>query len=1562
MNLISQKPHLQKVLKSISIQNTGFRHFAEQYLQHLSANDLNILKLTTIKELLDDGWSFLQSWNQTSPKVSIRNLSMLKGSAERGTIIQLLLKNIPFAADSIITEIRRQGYDINFILRGTFAITRTRDILEDIHMNNASSNEMLLHIELRQQVDLHALELLEKDLLDVIQAIELAVEDFLPMKNILEETQTQLLINSKQDEAIFIEWLLRDHFIFLGVTEISQAVTTHSLGIFRQPNMYTEILNQLRFTANQRSNCLWIHKSSFITKIDRYEPLDIVRIQISRTKEIMLIGILTYAAKSIPFNQIPYVTNKLNSVLEHFNTHGGYHDPKEIEMTINQLPFTEVMNLSVEELSNVCKGILSHQSKYVVLVHHRIDPILKQISLMIFIHHEKLTDSNREAVKKILSQTLHSPILHYEADYVDNDLICLYAILNSSNNIPDDILTLPEKISAITLSWDDQLRTSLIDICGAVEGEILSRKYRKIFDLDYQTKYSPETAANDVLKIAALINHSENINVEIYGEIDKPTGQQFQLKLLTANMQIALFDLFTMLNSLELKLIAESSFHITSPSLEKEYWIHDLTVESNIKLSLNQVAEPFKELIQKILFNEISNDSLNTLVLREGLNSRQISLIKAFLSYLKQIQFPLGGKYNRHILIRNSALTSLVIQLFETKFSPSFQDDQRLEAITFLNTLFEKGLTELNTEDEDKLFRHLYNLVTYILRTNYFVRDAEGNLKPYISLKIDNSNILDIPLPAPMAEIFVYAKEFEAVHLRSGKVSRGGIRWSDRGEDYRVEVLSLVKAQNTKNAVIVPMGSKGGFYIKKASPSQTDAVECYKNMMRAMLDITDNLVDGQIIHPKQVIKYDGNDPYLVVAADKGTASFSDIANSISAEYNFWLQDAFASGGSAGYDHKKMAITSRGAWESVKQHFKEVLNIDPEHHSITVVGIGDMSGDVFGNGLLRSQTIQLKAAFNHQHIFIDPNPDISTSFKERERLFNLPRSNWADYSAALMSEGGMIIDRSSKTVTLSPEAKEFLGIKQDVVRPNEIIRAILKVEVDLIWLGGIGTYIKASTESNDAVADRTNDSVRVDGQEVRAKIIAEGANLGCTQKGRIEYALTRKGRINTDFIDNSGGVDCSDHEVNIKILLNRAVDHNTLSLEDRNVLLKKMTNVIGASVTSENILQNLALSYAEHTSVTLLDEYSALIRYLSLHAGLNTKIEFLPAHAELNERQKLHHGLTRPELAVLMAYTKNHLKSQILKLNLLDDDCFNVYLEGYFPSDLHIYKKQMQEHPLKREIIATKLTSQIIDRLGIHFIHRLLHQTGKSISQILRSFIIIRNFFNLETIWHNFDVNLHKLNLQERIHFIHSISDAVYNGCAWLLTFSTSDLNMDTYTDKLVSIFNPIKTFNLLLLTSTECVIPSDKNVNLNTYIDEIQQRLTAVYISTAGETLAPEQLKLFQEVFNKTSITFNLDALKQILKNSPPTNFWGHLFVLSTQLELEYLHVCLTKTMAISILAGKTTYEDVINTSNANIEWLSHMIQQLMASTVYDPAAVTVIMRHLSSLTTSIIQQEGYGK
>lgn len=732
---------------------------------------------------------------------------------------------------------------------------------------------------------------------------------------------------------------------------------------------------------------------------------------------------------------------------------------------------------------------------------------------------------------------------------------------------------------------------------------------------------------------------------------------------------MALSDLLPLIENLGFKAIDEESFFIKGNRNIKDSWIYKfiLSVPEQIEGDYNVLKTNVEDVLDKLSMGLLANDSLSKLVVLSSLNWWQIKVLKGLTRYLHQTGFTYGKGYVQLTLIKHHRYTELLLDLFDAKFNPETKlnnqrSDIESKIISYLDTV--------SSSSEDKVLRHMFNLITSMVRTNCYQIDNSGVRKNYLSFKFNSSLVLGLPLPVPYAEIFVYSNEFEGIHLRGGKVARGGIRWSDRGEDYRVEVLGLMKAQMTKNSVIVPVGSKGGFFplFNKDGLSQQDylskIIDCYKNFLRGLLDLTDNIVEGNVIYPKNTIIYDKEDPYLVVAADKGTASFSDYANSVSLEYNFWLGDAFASGGSVGYDHKKMGITAKGAWISVKRHFEEI-GIDVQRDEITVVGIGDMSGDVFGNGLLRSETIKLVAAFNHIQIFIDPNPDPELSFKERRRLFNLPGSKWSDYDSKLISIGGGVFERTAKLIKLSPEIQSLLDISVNELSPEDLIKAILQANVDLIWNGGIGTYIKSENENHFEIGDKSNDILRCDAKNIRAKVIAEGGNLGISQQGRIEYSKIG-GRVNTDFIDNSAGVDCSDHEVNIKIALNQAVFSGKLSLEERNKLLVEMTHQVEELVLIDNFKQTQAITIAQLSPSSTVEAFSQLIQVLEGEKLLDRAVEFLPNEAELTRRSIAKEGLTKPELAVLLSYSKMSVCKELVNAKLTDEEYFEDYLINYFP--------------------------------------------------------------------------------------------------------------------------------------------------------------------------------------------------------------------------------------------------------------------------------------------------------
>ncbi|HEV2272036.1 MAG TPA: NAD-glutamate dehydrogenase, partial [Steroidobacteraceae bacterium] len=814
---------------------------------------------------------------------------------------------------------------------------------------------------------------------------------------------------------------------------------------------------------------------------------------------------------------------------------------------------------------------------------------------------------------------------------------------------------------------------------------------------------------------------------------------------------VPISDLLPILENFGLRVIAERPYELAWPE-GRTAWIQDFVLEhrDGLAIDIGRIEGRFREALTMTWNGDAENDGFNRLLLGAELTAREITVLRAYCRYLLQTGVPFSQAYMERTLAANPAIAAGLVRLFEARLDPAGQTsasrrrprkerpDGSGNSSEDIAAQIRASLDSVTSLDEDRILRAYLGLVQATLRTNFYRRDPNGEPLPYLSLKLDPAAIPELPLPRPKFEIFVYSPRVEGVHLRVGYVARGGIRWSDRREDFRTEVLGLMKAQNVKNTLIVPVGAKGGFVPKRLPGGsreevQTEVIACYRTFIRCLLDLTDNIVGGRLVPPPQVVRRDGDDAYLVVAADKGTATFSDIANSISAEYGFWLGDAFASGGSAGYDHKRLGITARGGWECVKRHFRE-LGIDIQKTDFTAIGVGDMSGDVFGNGMLLSRHIRLQAAFDHRHIFLDPNPDPAVSFAERQRLFDLPRSSWDDYERARISKGGGVFARSAKSITLSPEARTLLGLEAATHTPFEIMRAILRMPVDLLWNGGIGTYVKASRESNAEVGDRANDGLRINGRELKARVVGEGGNLGFTQRGRIEYALAG-GRLNTDFIDNSAGVNTSDVEVNLKILLNPIVQAGGLTFGERNRLLASMSGEVCTLVLRNNYLQSQAISTLELQARARMSESQHLIRSLERSGELNRALEFLPTDDELAERRKAGAGLTRPELAILLAYSKIWLNNHLLDSDVPEDPYLSTELERYFPAPVRRrFARAISRHRLRREIIATATTNSLINRMGPTFVPRAQEDTGAEPAQIARAYTAAREIFEMRTVW------------------------------------------------------------------------------------------------------------------------------------------------------------------------------------------------------------------------------------
>jgi glutamate dehydrogenase len=929
-----------------------------------------------------------------------------------------------------------------------------------------------------------------------------------------------------------------------------------------------------------------------------------------------------------------------------------------------------------------------------------------------------------------------------------------------------------ERLREITRNWKDDLRLALLEHCGEERGLKNFRRYGDGFRADYREHYVPQIAVHDIDLMETLTGDDHSIAMSLYRPLEAPEGV-LQFKLFNPERPIPLSDALPMLENMGLRVEEEKPSEIRRAD-GSCVWMHDFSLKYAVKgeLDLDRIRDKFQETFARAWRRDVENDGFNRLVLRAKLQWREIVILRAYCKYLRQAGWTFSHRYIQRALALNPAIAALLVQLFHTRFDPDRQRGAEKAGKRLVEEIH-TALDDVAHLDEDRILRSLLGAILATLRTNYYQLADDGEPKSYLSFKFDPKKVLELPEPRPMFEIFVYSPRVEGVHLRGGPVARGGLRWSDRREDFRTEVLGLVKAQMVKNAVIVPVGSKGGFVPKRLPANgdreaiQAEGIACYKTFISGMLDITDNLEAGAVIPPPRVVRHDGDDPYLVVAADKGTATFSDIANGLSKDYGFWLGDAFASGGSQGYDHKAMGITARGAWESVKRHFRE-LGLDTQTTDFTVIGIGDMSGDVFGNGMLLSRHIKLVGAFNHLHIFLDPDPNPEKSYRERERMFALPRSTWEDYDAGLVSKGGGIFPRSAKSIPISDEVRALLDIDATSLPPNDLIKAMLRAPSDLLWNGGIGTYVKSSEEHNADAGDRTNDGVRVDATELRCRVVGEGGNLGLTQLGRIEFAANG-GRIYTDAIDNSAGVDSSDHEVNIKILLADVVANGDMTDKQRNRLLAQMTDEVGELVLRNNYVQTQAVSMAAFQAPALLEVHARLMRALERDGDLVREVEFLPNKEEIDERLAIGHGLTAPELSVLLAYVKIRLFKQLLESELPVDCLQGEELRDYFPTPLRErFGDLMPSHRLAPDIISTELANEIINRAGLTFIFRLREETGAAPADISRAYMIARQVFDLPDVWAEIEALDNVVAAKIQIEMLFEGRKLVERASRWLL--------------------------------------------------------------------------------------------------------------------------------------------------------------------------------------------------
>jgi glutamate dehydrogenase len=1360
------------------------------------------------------------------PKVRLFNPTPeANGWGLEHTVVEIINDDMPFLVDSVTAEIARTDRKIHLLLHPVVRVRRDLNggRLEVTQTHGGASDalvESYMHVEIDQETEPSELESIRVGIERVLAQVRLAVDDWRTMRARLKEDVDEIdhatlpMPAEEVDEArAFLRWLDEGNFIFLGYRRYGFETRDDKDYLPADPKSGLGILREMRPESVQRSHdpltqefsdyarrkdLLIITKANNRSTIHRAVPMD--RIGIKRYDaqgnligEDRFLGLFTSAAYSRSVREVPMLRLKAKRVIERAGLEPQSHNGKALIDILESLPRDEFFQITDADLFNVARGILLLQERHRVALFTRKDVFERFVSCFVFVPRDRYTPDFKERAKQILEEAFQGRDTSISDHVTDSPLARgLFIVRTTPGQIPDvDLRRVEALLGEAARTWSDRLLEALVSKNGEEEGIELHRRYKKAFPVAYAERFNADAALYDVEHVEEVLAKN-NLVADLYRH--RSDERQFHFKIVHAGEPVPLSEIMPRLENMGLRVQSEVPYEVWPAGAPHPVRIRDFSLSGiGMQDDLTEIKEKFQDAFVRVWENDAENDAFNRLVLLARLEWHEIAVLRAYCKYLRQIGVNLSDDFIAQALASNPSVATLLIQLFQTNFDPQLGPAMmagagmasapgRYAAAMNIRAQIDDALDAVTNPEEDRVLRLYVNAIESTLRTNYFQRDANGARKPYLSFKLDSHAVREMPLPRPMFEIFVYSPTMRGIHLRGGKVARGGIRWSDRREDFRTEILGLMKAQNVKNVVIVPMGSKGGFVVKNPSSDratfQREGIEAYKTLLRGMLDITDNLRGDDVVPPVDVVRRDPDDPYLVVAADKGTATFSDIANGISAEYGFWLGDAFASGGSAGYDHKAMGITARGGWEAVKRHFRE-LGTNIQEEDFTVVGVGDMSGDVFGNAMLLSPHIKLIGVFNHSHIFVDPTPDPAASFAERKRMFD-QRLNWNGYDPSLISPGGAVFERSAKTITVSEQVQQLFDLPQKTVAPADLMKAILRARADLLWLGGIGTYVKASYEDNAAARDRANDPLRISASELRVRVVGEGANLGFTQNGRIEFNLGG-GKINTDAIDNSAGVDTSDHEVNIKILLYDAIAHQELKAEDRNALLAQMTDEVAHLVLRDNYEQTQAISLTHSLGEAQLDDQARFMRALERAGRLDRALEGLPDDETIADRHAIHKGLTRPEIAVLLAYSKIVLFQDLLAGDLPDDPLLVEDLVLYFPTLLRVqYRDAIERHRLRREIIGTYVTNSMINRLRPTFVAQAREETGKSASDVARAFTIIRESFDLRTIWAEIEALDNKLPAAVQLQMMLSVSVLLERAIIWLLRSTAEKLDIAAY--------------------------------------------------------------------------------------------------------------------------------------------------------------------------------------
>ncbi len=1311
-------------------ERTRVQGFARLSYERVAAADLEGRSAEDDASLAIDTWKRFQRRGVDEIQIQVANpVHARDGWQSKHTTVWIMTRDMPFVVDSVLMALSHNGQITHYLNNVVFGVDRADDgSIESLTRSLDHPNrELLLYAEVDRLEDEDLAELKSR-LQATIRDLEAVVGDFRAMKEKLAELRARVENAPAADpeSLAFLDWLGADNFTFLGFRSFEYSgdrirQVGDPLGILRVRNRASErkLSDQPERTRAflLEPSLLAFSKSGTRSRVHRPAYPDYVGIRRFDAEgnvvgEDGFLGLYTSRVYRQDAKDIPVVRNKIADVMQKSLFDPGGFDGKVLAHLLATYPRDELFQIETEELLQTAVAITNIHERRIIRVFTREESYGLFVNCLLYLPRDLYNTQSRTRIEALFRETFAAEDLDFDIHLSESILLRLqYTIrIRPGSDVVFDQAVLERRISELISDWRSELDQSLQAAFGKAQGRKYQRMYLDAFPAGYREDFSPRAAADDVASIEQL--SAENPLLTRFYHLPEDEDDQLRLKVFHLGGPLPLSDLVSKLENMGLE-VAEEAPHKIQTADGKVVSLHDFLLVYAGSIDLMEAGARFNDAFGRVWNGQVEDDGFNRLVLAAGLTWRQVTVLRSYARYLQQIRFGFSQSFISDTLVGHPELSRLLLRCFEARFEVGGSSSVAAK----LQKQILRSLEDVALLNEDRILRRILDLINATKRTNYN-RQSDGQPRPYLSLKLSPAEIPDMPRPMPEFEIFVCAPHFEGVHLRGGRIARGGLRWSDRLEDYRTEVLGLVKAQIVKNGVIVPTGAKGGFVLKEVRGTTNDVVSCYRQFISGLLDLTDNLVDGQVVPPENVVRYDEDDPYLVVAADKGTATFSDEANAISEQYGFWLGDGFASGGSNGYDHKKMGITARGAWISVQRHFRE-LGVDVQSEPVTVLGIGDMGGDVFGNGMLLSESIKLVAAFNHLHIFLDPDPDPAVSYAERRRLFNGPQSSWADYDTSKMSSGGGVFSRKDKSIPLSEEIKARFDLSADSMAPDDLVHELLKAPLDLIWNGGIGTYVKASAETDADAGDRANDHLRVDAVQLRARVFGEGGNLGLTQRARIEFALNG-GSVNTDFIDNAAGVDCSDHEVNIKVALNGLVTAGDMTGKQRNQLLEDMTDEVSSLVLANNQRQTRTLSIARLHAATRKSEYRRFITFMESAAGLDRALEFLPTDEELSERPG--QGLTRPELSVLLAYAKIHIKQALVDTSIDEDPVVHREILGAVPAALRDrFESVILNHPLRKQIVASQVANSIVDHMGITFVVHLLEFVGGSMEEMVRAY-------------------------------------------------------------------------------------------------------------------------------------------------------------------------------------------------------------------------------------------------